>query len=86
MFYRIRKFSNFNPIFFRTCGGCVMPVNCELEPDALEQQIGAAKVKVRKFHVELFFVCFLSFSVSQKVVLSLDDSSDDTGWEQGSVG
>jgi len=31
-----------------------MPVNCELEPDALEQQIGAAKVKVRKFHVELF--------------------------------
>ena len=24
-----------------------MPVNCELEPDALEQQLSAAKVKVK---------------------------------------
>ena len=36
-----------NKFFFsRTCGGCVMPVNCELEPEALEQQIAVAKVKV----------------------------------------
>ena len=30
-----------------TCGGCVMPVNCELEPDDLIQQLTDAKAKVR---------------------------------------
>jgi acyl-coenzyme A synthetase/AMP-(fatty) acid ligase len=29
-----------------SCGGCVMPVNCELEVDALEMEITEAKVKV----------------------------------------
>ena len=28
------------------CGGCVMPVNCELEPDDLQQQLTDAKAKV----------------------------------------
>ena len=31
-----------------SCGGCVMPVNCELEPDDLIQQLNDAKAKVRK--------------------------------------
>ncbi len=30
-----------------TCGGCVMPVNCELEIEPLEQQLTLAKAKVR---------------------------------------
>ena len=29
-----------------SCGGCVMPVNCELEGDDFQQQISDAKVKV----------------------------------------
>ena len=29
-----------------SCGGCVMPVNCELEPEHLEYQLGQAKAKV----------------------------------------
>ncbi len=30
-----------------SCGGCVMPVNCELEVDQLERQLMAAEAKVR---------------------------------------
>ena len=29
-----------------SCGGCVMPVNCELDPDHLEEQLNLAKAKV----------------------------------------
>jgi len=29
-----------------SCGGCVMPVNCELEPEHLEYQLGQAKAKI----------------------------------------
>ena len=29
-----------------SCGGCVMPVNCELELDELEDQLEQAKAKV----------------------------------------
>ena len=29
-----------------SCGGCVMPVNCELEPEHLEHQLNMAKAKV----------------------------------------
>jgi hypothetical protein len=47
----IFRTKNSNKTHFRSCGGCVMPVNCELEPDALEKQLAAAKVKVLKtFH------------------------------------
>ena len=31
-----------------SCGGCVMPVNCELEMSDFEQQLNEAKVKVGK--------------------------------------
>ena len=30
-----------------SCGGCVMPVNCELEPGHLENQLKTTKAKVR---------------------------------------
>ena len=29
-----------------TCGGCVMPVNCELEPKHLEKQLNETKAKI----------------------------------------
>ena len=29
-----------------SCGGCIMPVNCELEPEHLRLQLGQAKAKV----------------------------------------
>ena len=29
-----------------SCGGCVMPVNCELEPEHLEKQLSITKAKV----------------------------------------
>ena len=29
-----------------SCGGCVMPVNCELEPEHLEKQLKVTKAKV----------------------------------------
>ena len=30
-----------------SCGGCVMPVNCELEPEHLEKQLKLTKAKVQ---------------------------------------
>ena len=43
-----------------SCGGCVMPVNCELEPEHLEKQLKVTKAKVdiflySKIHIKLFF-------------------------------
>ena len=32
-----------------SCGGCVMPVNCELEVEPFEHQLTAAKAKVTIF-------------------------------------
>ena len=32
-----------------SCGGCVMPVNCELEPEDLTQQLTDAAAKVTKW-------------------------------------
>ena len=29
-----------------TCGGCVVPTNCEMEPELLEEQLMECKAKV----------------------------------------
>ena len=50
-----------------SCGGCVMPVNCELEPEHLEKQLKVTKAKVdiflySKIHIKLFWKTFVHLS------------------------
>ena len=37
-----------------SCGGCVMPVNCEAEIEVLEDQLGQAKAKVHSLPIKPF--------------------------------
>jgi len=39
-----------------SCGGCVMPVNCELEVEHLEQEMTEAKVKVSPIEIQTGFI------------------------------